>query len=103
MIDLVEGMKVVSALAPTTQGANGTDYIEMKNAHVIWTLVSVKDHTSGLTVTPQVASDVAGTGVTAVSGGAKFWINNNTTNLDRMAASTNSTAAAFSDAANDGL
>jgi hypothetical protein len=105
MLDLVEGAKIINALAPTTQGAATVkaDYVKMENANTVWAIVNVKTHTSGPTVTPYVASDVAGTGVTAVGGGAKFWVNNNTTQLDRMVASTAVTAQAFTDAATDGL
>lgn len=104
MIDLVEKMKIVQALSPTTQGASDDgDYIEMKNAHAIWTIINVKAATTGVTFTPKVASDVAGTGSSAVGGGCKFWANTNTTNLDRMVASTNSTAYTLSDNANSAL
>jgi hypothetical protein len=105
MLDLVEGTKIVSGIAPTTQGSATVkmDYVSMKDAHTVWAVINIKDHTSGPTVTPYVASAYAGTGSSAITGGAQFWINNNTTNLDRMTVSTATTALAFSDAATDGL
>ena len=105
MFDLVEGSKIISGIAPTTQGALtvNTDYVSMRNANTVWAIVNVASHTSGPTVTPVVASAYAGTGSSEIGGGAKFWYNNNTTNLDRMTVSTATTAFTFSDAATAGL
>ena len=93
MLDLVEGAKIVQALAPTTVGAaHDGDYISMKNAHAVWTIVSLNDGTSAVTLTPKTASAYAGTGAAAVDGGCQIWYNVNTTQLDRMTKSANTTA-----------
>ena len=92
MLDLVEGAKIIQALVPTTVGANyDGDYISMKNAHAVWTIVSLNDGTSEVTLTPKTASAYAGTGAAAVDGGCQIWYNVNTTNLDRMTKSTATT------------
>ena len=46
MLDLVEGAKVVQALAPTTQGTANGDYVSMKNAHAVWTVINVSAATT---------------------------------------------------------
>jgi len=103
-LDLVEGAKIVQALSPTTQGAaDDGDYISMENAHAVWTIINVKAATTNVTFTPKSASAFAGTGAAAVDGGCRFWYNTNTTNLDRMTASTNSTAYTLTDNANSAL
>ena len=104
MLDLVEGAKIIQALAPTTQGAaDDGDYISMKDAHAVWTVINVSAATTSVTFTPKNASTYAGTGAAAVDGGCKFWANTNTTSLDRMTASTNSTAYTLTDNANKAL
>jgi hypothetical protein len=104
MLDLVEGAKIVQALAPTTQGAaDDGDYVTMKDAHTVWTIINVSAATTDVTFTPKNASAYAGTGAAAVDGGCKFWVNTNTTNLDRMTASTASTAYTLSDNATKAL
>ena len=104
MLDIVEGAKIVQAVAPTTMGANDDgDYISMANAHTVWTIVDIRKPTSEVTITPKTASAYAGTGSSAISGGAKFWVNTNTTNLDRVAATTYTTAYALSDNSNSAL
>jgi len=93
MLDLVEGSKIIQALAPTTAGtADDGDYISMANAHAVWTIVSFNDGTSALVLTPKTASAYAGTGAAAVDGGCQIWYNVNTTQLDRMTKSANTTA-----------
>lgn len=100
MIDLVEGMKIVQGLAPTTQGANDDgDYINMENAHAVWTIINIIKPTTAITFTPKTASAYAGTGSSAISGGAKFWTNTNTA-LDRFTASTATTAVACAETTN---
>lgn len=101
-MDLTEKMHIVQGLAPTTQGAaDDGDWIEMKNAHAVWTIINITGATTDVTFTPQVASAVAGTGSSAITGGAKFWVNTNCTQLDRMTASTASTAYTLDDNANN--
>ena len=101
MIDLVEGMKIVQGVAPTTMGASDDgDWINMENAHTVWAVVNIRKPTSEVTLTPKTASAYAGTGSSAITGGAKFWINNNTA-LDRLTASTATTAAACSATTNN--
>jgi len=106
MLDLVEGAKVIQAQFPTTSGAtalNAGDYINMRDAHTVWTIISVDSATTDITFTPNTASAYAGTGTSAITGGAKFWVNTNTTNLDRMTATTYTTAYTLSDNANSAL
>ena len=104
MLDIIERNKIVQALAPTTQGAaDDGDYISMKNAHAVWTIINVKAATTSVTFTPKNASAFAGTGAAAVSGGCKIWANTNTTNLDRMVASTATTAYTLANNANSAL
>jgi hypothetical protein len=95
MLDIVEKNKIVQALAPTTQGADDDgDYISMANAHAVWTIINIKKPTNAITFTPKTASAYAGTGSSAITGGARFWTNTNTTQLDRIAVSTATTAIA---------
>ena len=97
MLDLVEGAKIIQALCPTTQGsADDGDYVNMENAHAVWTIINIRKPTNAITFTPKTASAYAGTGAAAVDGGCKFWINTGTTTLDRMTASTATTALACS-------
>jgi len=106
MLDLVEGAKIIQAVKPTTQGSatvNSGDYISMKNAHAVWTIINVDSATTSVTFTPKNASAYAGTGAAAVDGGCKFWVNTNTTNLDRIAATTYSPAYTLANNANAAL
>lgn len=93
MFDLVEKVKLVQGVRPTTMGAaDSGDWVSMKNAHTVWAIISVDSATTSITITPKLASAYAGTGSTEITGGAKFWINTNTSQLDRLVASTRSTA-----------
>ena len=57
MLDLVEGAKIVQRLAPTTQGANDDgDYVNMENAHTVWTIINIIKPTTAITFTPKTAS-----------------------------------------------
>ena len=106
MLDLVEGAKIIQARFPTTSGTaalNSGDYIKMQNAHAVWTIINVDSETTAITFTPKTASAYAGTGAAAVDGGCKIWYNTNTTNLDRMTASTATTAYTLTDCANAAL
>lgn len=102
-MNLVENFHVVQAMAPTTQGTASemtADYIRMDQAHRVYTIIEITAATTDVTFTPHVASAVAGTGSSAISGGAKFWVNTGCTTLDRFTASTASTAYTLSDNAN---
>jgi len=104
MLDLVEGAKIIQGRSPTTQGASDDgDWINMENAHAVWTVINVKAATTQVVITPKTASAYAGTGSSAIDGGAVFWANTNTTQLDRMSKSTASTAYTLSDNANSAL
>ena len=107
MFDLVEGSKIVMGRAPTTAMAASAkcDYVEMKNAHSIWAVVYGGNHACGQTITPYIATDCSSGGVTAITGGAQFWISSTAAAaaFDRMTASTNSTAASFTTNATDKL
>lgn len=99
MLDLVEGAKIIQAIRPTTRGAVSVtgDWVSMRNAHAVWTVISVDSATTEIVFTPKNASAYAGTGAAAVDGGCKFWVNTNTTNLDRVAATTYTTAYTLAD------
>lgn len=98
-IDIPEGMHVVQAFAPTTALGGAavqiSDYVEGKNAHTIWGVFNVNQTSSG-SGTPSAsvlwAEDVAGTGKTTATDGVKWWLNAACTTLDRLTASTASTA-----------
>ena len=93
MLDLIEKVKLVQAIPATTGTVADVlgDYISMKNAHAVWAILSIDSPTTFI-VTPEVAEAYAGTNSTNITGGAKFWVNLNTTQLDRLTASTRSTA-----------
>lgn len=93
MLDLIEKVKLVQAIPPSTgtAGANTGDWISMKNAHAVWAIVSLETPTTFL-LTPHVSESYAGANSTNISGGAKFWVNLNTTQLDRLTATTDTTA-----------
>jgi len=104
MFDLVEGAKIIQGVRPTTMGAADTgDYISMENAHTVWAIISVDGATTEITMTPKLASAYAGTGSSAITGGAKFWVNTNTSQLDRLTATTHTTAYTLSDNANGAM
>jgi len=93
MLDLIEKVKLVQGVRPTTMGAaDSGDWVTMKNAHTVWAIISADSATTSITITPKLASSFAGTGSSAITGGAKFWVNTNTSQLDRLTASTRSTA-----------
>jgi hypothetical protein len=97
-MNLAEDYKVVSGYCSTLWAdPDNADWIEMKNANAVWAIVHAVNLTTALTLTPYIADNVAGTGSSAISKGAKFWYDNNCGTLDRLTASTNSTALALAD------
>ncbi len=103
-MNLAEDFKVVQGYASTLWGAlDGADWVEMKNAHKIHTIINTRNLTTLVTLTPKVASDVAGTGSSAVAGGCKWWTCNAPGTLDRFVASTSVTTLATTDGAGYGI
>jgi hypothetical protein len=89
MFDLAESNHVVQGLMPTT-GTNASvpcDYINMKNFHTIWSVISYGGGDTAPDITPRVAEDYTGTGASSV-GNADFWVCSGTTILDRWTKST---------------
>ena len=103
MLDLIEQVKPVQAIIPATGiGAdkNG-DWISMKDAHTVWAIATISAAApSTFIITPRVSESYAGANSTAIRGGAKFWVNLNTTQLDRLTATSNTTRQASSSIGN---
>ena len=80
MIDLLHKFSIVNAVPATTgNGAEAGDYVSMKDAHAIWTIMTFKRPTAGAcAITHEVASDFAGTGSSAVSTGVQHWASTET-------------------------
>ena len=103
-MNFAEDFKVVQAYVSTAWGAaNNGDYINMENAHAIHVIVNTKGLTTDCTFTPELASDYAGTGSSAITGGAQFWYDADTATVDRLTKSTASTAYTLTGSANNSM
>ena len=90
-ISFPEHYKIVDASAGpvTTNGGVTGDYVSLKNVHKAWIVCSFTQavgHATG--IDPKQASDVAGTGVKALTTVVPIWANEDTATTDTLAAQT---------------
>lgn len=90
-LTLPQDMKLVVAAAPQTTNAAVTgDYVSLKNCSGrVWVLVSLTQAVAHATaITLEQATDVAGTGSTAITVAVPIWANEDVATSDTMTAQT---------------
>lgn len=90
-LNLPEDLKLVVAAAPQTTNAAVTgDYISLKNCsgrvHVLVCLTQAVAHATAITL--EKATDVSGTGSTAITTAVPIWANEDVATSDAMTAQT---------------
>lgn len=83
---LVEGAKIVEAMAPATDAAGRTgDYVSLKNASRVFVVVHLtQGNAATVALTLEKATAVAGTGSTAITSVVPIWSNLDTATSDTL-------------------
>lgn len=89
-MNIPETFKIVQGQPPTTtNGALVSDYINLKNAHMVTAIIELKQaatHETAFTINE--ATDVTPTGATAVTAVQKIWVNDATGTTDTLVRQT---------------
>lgn len=88
-ISLPQNFKIVEAITPQAGAAITGDYISLKTAHKAWVLVHVNQaNAAQVAITIEKATDVAGTGSTAITSVVPIWANEDCAASDTLVEQT---------------
>lgn len=90
MINIPENIKPVQAIYPQTNaGAITGDYISCKNAQKVWVVANIQQgNAATMALTLEKATDVSGTGSTAITTAVPIWTNEDTATNDTLTRQT---------------